>query len=74
MQHIFADFDIIALESDKSEPGVFIKAIKPSQNTQVFSKFDNYKLWSIITGKSESVYFANNFIASPPPLKRLISA
>jgi SAM-dependent methyltransferase len=71
MQRIFADFDIIALESDQSEPGVFIKAIKPSQNPQVSSALDNYKLWSIITGKRESAYFANNFIASPPPLKRI---
>lgn len=68
MQGIFADFDIIALESDKSESSVFIKAIKPSRNPQVFSAPDHYKLWSIITGKRESAYFANNFIA-PPPIK-----
>jgi SAM-dependent methyltransferase len=48
---------------------VFIKAVKPSQNPQVSSALDNYKLWSIITGKRESAYFANNFIASPPPIK-----
>lgn len=70
MQHIFADFDIVALESDNSEPGVFIKAIKPPQNTQFSSDLNHYKLWSIITGKRESVHFINEFISYPPPLQR----
>lgn len=66
MQHIFADFDILALESDKSEPGVFIKVAKPSYNNQPLSTLNHYKLWSIITGKREFVYFLDELTLSPP--------
>jgi len=70
MQNIFADFNILALESDASEPGVFLKAIKPSKNTQTSLNIDDYQLWSIITGKREAVQFAIQCL-NPPPLKRI---
>ncbi len=45
MQNIFADFDILALELDLGEPGVFLKARKPL----TFAEVDllKYALYSI---------------------------
>jgi hypothetical protein len=44
MEYIFTDFEIQYLESDLSEPGVFIKA-KKLNNNQI--NLDNYKLYSM---------------------------
>lgn len=49
MEYIFSDFEILALESDPSGPGVFIKAKKPENF--LANKLNNYSLYSIITGE-----------------------
>lgn len=45
MQAIFEDFDITVLESDPSEPGVFMKAFKPADFMEV--DLSGYELYSM---------------------------
>ncbi len=47
MKAIFADFEILVLESDKREPGVFIKARKPKNFKE--KDLSRYALYSINT-------------------------
>jgi hypothetical protein len=47
MEVIFSDFTECQIESDQSEPGVFITARKPKQFEEY--NFDGYALFSMIT-------------------------
>ena len=47
MKFIFSDMDILALEKENSEPGVFIKARKPTSFKGL--NLDSYELYSILT-------------------------
>ena len=49
MKNIFSDFNIIVLENDSQEPGIFIKAIKPDNYKE--NNLDGYQLYSIILNK-----------------------
>ena len=46
MQVIFSDFEIVALQPDPKEPGVFIKAVKPLNFTE--NDLSNYRIYEII--------------------------
>ena len=52
MKEIFADCEILALESDKEYAGVFIKVRKPYDFVE--KDLSNYKLYSMITGTRKS--------------------
>ena len=49
MEEIFADFDIIVLEKDPSEPGVFLKARKPANWKPI--DLSTIEIYSVILGK-----------------------
>jgi SAM-dependent methyltransferase len=49
MAALFADFEVLALEPDRSEPGVFLKGRKPAIWTA--TPLDRYLLYSIILGR-----------------------
>lgn len=49
MQKIFSDFDIIKLEKDPWEPGVFLKARKPTEFK--LNDLSNIELYSMALGK-----------------------
>ena len=56
LKYIFSDFDIEVLENDPRAPGLFLKARKPACFTE--KKIINYKLYSIINGRSVSIGMA----------------
>lgn len=47
MYEIFADFEILVMEPDPIEPGVFVKAVKPEEFTE--TDLSGYELYSIQT-------------------------
>lgn len=49
MQHIFSDFEIVALEPDRQAPGVFIRARKPREYTE--KDLSDYQLYSVVLNK-----------------------
>jgi len=49
MKYIFSDCEILALEKDPQEPGVFIKVRKP--NKFIEKDLSDYELYSIISNK-----------------------
>lgn len=49
MEAIFADMTIEALESDPSEPGVFVKARRPAELKMI--DLSKIELYSILTGR-----------------------
>lgn len=49
MQVIFSDFNIVVLQSDPKEPGVFIKAVKPLNYTE--NDLSAYKIYEVVAGK-----------------------
>lgn len=51
MRAIFADFEILRLQADPSEPGVFIKARRPDDFQEI--NLDDYHLYSIQSGQRE---------------------
>ena len=51
MRAIFADLEIMLLDSDQIEPGVFLKAVKPGNFVEV--DLTDYKLFSILTKPDE---------------------
>jgi len=52
MEKIFSDFEILVLEKDPLEPGVFLKARKPLNYKP--NNLKNIKLYSMILGKRTS--------------------
>lgn len=67
MKNIFSDFNIISLENDSQEPGIFVKAVKPDNYQE--NDLDAYELYSIILNKKvrsineadkKSLYFLKN--------------
>lgn len=62
MQKLFGDFDTLFLESDPSEPGVFMKAVKPDDFEEV--DLSEYELYSI---HSETVQGSQNGGTSEQP-------
>lgn len=52
MSHIFGDCEILALESDYLEPGVFIKTQKPLEFFE--NNLSDYELYSIVTNKKSA--------------------
>ncbi|HOZ56497.1 MAG: bifunctional 3-demethylubiquinone-9 3-methyltransferase/ 2-octaprenyl-6-hydroxy phenol methylase [Parcubacteria group bacterium ADurb.Bin316] len=60
MKNIFSDFEIIKLERDSQDPGVFILAKK----TEKFQEKDltSYKLFSVVAGKKiKEIFFKDYF-------------
>lgn len=51
MKYIFSDFEILNLESEVKDPGVFIKAKKPKNFKE--KDLSDYCLFSIVSGKKE---------------------
>jgi len=49
MRNIFSDFQVLSLEKDKQEPGVFIKVKKPKKFIE--KDLSGYKLYSIVANK-----------------------
>lgn len=49
IKNVFSDFDIISLENDYLEPGIFLKARKPTNFTE--NNLSTYKLYNIVKNK-----------------------
>lgn len=49
MEHIFSDCEILALQSDYRDPGVFVKAKKPAKFVE--KDLTGYKLYSVVVNK-----------------------
>jgi SAM-dependent methyltransferase len=63
LQHIFADFHIETLMKDPSEPGVFLKAIRPEVSSP--ADLDSIFLFSMKTHEREAVQCLHKTEAEP---------
>jgi len=66
MEFIFSDFELQALESDPSAPGVFVKAKRPIQCVE--KSLEGHKLYSILQNRRSSVsmnIFYGSVVCSP---------
>ena len=61
MKHIFSDGEILTLEKDPQEPGVFIKVRKPAEFIE--NDLSDYKLYNIVANKRTKTITKKDFIS-----------
>ena len=49
IRHIFSDLDIVQVERDPRDPGVFVKAVRPDRFVE--KDLSGFPLYSVVTGK-----------------------